>query len=96
MFPQDARDVMMSAPAEMATRTSWTTESGPEARGHLQPSTDPHPPNCVTTSASQVEAALPPMLDHPDLVNTLEAVFLMNLVEAVLEHLMNVKIVTKC
>ena len=36
------------------------------------------------------------MLDHPDLVNTLEAVFLMNLVEAVLEHQMNVKIVTKC
>ena len=50
----------------------------------------------VTTSARQMEAALPPMLDHPDLVNTLEAVFLMNLVEAVLEHLMNVKIVTKC
>ena len=36
------------------------------------------------------------MLDHPDLVNTLEAVFLMTLVEAVLEHQMNVKIATKC
>ena len=36
------------------------------------------------------------MLDHPDLVKSLEAVFQMTLVEAVLEHQMNVKIVTKC
>ena len=36
------------------------------------------------------------MLDHPDLVNTLEAAFPMPLVEAVLEHQMNVKIATKC
>ena len=50
----------------------------------------------VTTSARQMEAALPPMLDHPDLVKSLEAVFQMTLVEAVLEHQMNVKIVTKC
>ena len=46
MFPQDARDVMMSAPAEMAKRTSWTTEwtvSRPSS--HLQvavANTDPH------------------------------------------------------
>ena len=96
MFPQDARDVTMSAPAEMA-RTSWTTEqTGKEVSDHPQHSTDPHPPKCVTTSASQMEAALPPMLDHPDLASILEAVFLMTLVEAVLEHQMNVKIVTKC
>ena len=43
-----------------------------------------------------MEAALPPMLDHPDLASILEAVFLMTLVEAVLEHQMNVKIATKC
>ena len=36
------------------------------------------------------------MLDHPDLVNILEAVFLMSLVEAVLERQMNVEIATKC
>ena len=42
-----------------------------------------------------MEAALPPMLDHQGLVNILEAVFLMTLVGAVLEHLMNVRIVTK-
>ena len=41
-----------------------------------------------------MEAALPPMLDHPDLVNTLEVVFLLSLVEAVLERQMNVEIVT--
>ena len=26
MFPQDARDVMMSAPKEMENRISWTTD----------------------------------------------------------------------
>ena len=50
----------------------------------------------VTTSASQMEAALSPMLDLLDVVTLVEAVFPMPLVEAVLEHLMNVKIVTKC
>ena len=102
MFPQDARDVTMSAPAEMETRTSWTTGPTvqdvihPEASQHLQDSSRvPHPLKSVTTSVSQMEAALRPMLDHQDLVNMLEAVFLMTLVEAVLEHLMNVRIVTK-
>lgn len=102
IFPQDARDVTMSAPREMETRTSWTTGSTvqegthPEASQHLQDSSrGPHPPKSVTTSVTQMEAALPPMLDHQDLVNMLEAVFLTTLVGAVLEHLMNARIVTK-
>ena len=36
------------------------------------------------------------MLDLPEVVELLEAVLLMTLVEAVLEHQMNVKIATKC
>ena len=100
MFPQDVRDVMMSAPAEME-RTSLTTEWGKEVTSrHSSPlqeaNTDPHPPKCVTTNVSQMEAALPPMLDLPEVVELLEAVLLMTLVEAVLEHQMNVKIATKC
>merc|ERR1711894_657037 len=49
MFPQDARDVMMSAPAEMTKRTSWITkrtvhqEVVSRHHSHLQQAnTDPH------------------------------------------------------
>ena len=44
----------------------------------------------MTISASQMEAALSHTSDHQDLVNIRESAFLMNLVEAVQEHQMNV------
>ena len=89
MFPQDARDAMMSAPEEMETRISWTTEcSIQEVKDHLRVLGDRR--RCVTISASQMEAALSHTSDHQDLVNIRESAFLMNLVEAVQEHQMNV------
>ena len=108
MFPQDARDAMMSAPEEMVTRISWTTEwSIQEGKQHLQEDLTKqhlqeghrgHPPptiRCVTISASQMEAAMSHTSDHQDLVNIREAAFLMTLAEAALEHQMNVIIATK-
>ena len=98
----------MSAPEEMETRISWTTEWNiQEGKQHLQEDlTKQHlqgghrghsPPTtrCVTISASQMEAALPHTWDHQDQVNIKEAAFLMTLVEAVPEHQMNVIIATK-
>jgi len=109
MFHQDARDVMMSAPEEMVTRISWTTEWNiqedkqhlPEdlTKKHLQGGHRGHPPpttRCVTISASQMEAAMSHTSDHQDRVNIREAAFLMTLAEAALEHQMNVIIATKC
>ena len=46
----------------------------------------------MTTSATQMEAALSPTLDHPEMENNLEAV---GPIMCVLEHQMNVKIATK-
>ena len=94
MFPQDARDAMMSAPEEMETRISWTTEcSIQEVKDHLRVLGDRR--RCVTISASQMEAALSHTSDHQDLVGSREAAFLMNLEGAVLEHQMNVINATK-
>ena len=36
MFPQDARDVMMSAPKEMVNRISWTTDQGEAIQAALE------------------------------------------------------------
>ena len=97
MFLQDARDAMMFARVEMATKTNWTTLPIVLGTNHhpLEPPQDHHHLKCVTTSVTRMEVALWPMLDHQDLVKVLEAAFLMILVVAAQEHQMNVKTVIK-
>ena len=60
MFLQDARDVMMFAPVEMATKTNWTTLPIVLGTNHhaLERTQDHHHLKCVTTSATRMEVAL--------------------------------------